>query len=466
MHNWYVIISNKCKELYEHLAPQGDIQLFWPLHKTRRKGAKSDTLRPLTTKYLFVRTSADNLKSILRQPAIAKLGFPMLQRNSSEYQVVPEDEMQSFIWFCENSTDDFVIMDKLFAELKDNIKVRVKDGVFKDMEGVLCKIQHQNRFTFRVGELAIYIDTLRKWNLEIIDDGAKAKAAYNLYEDIDSLIDHIQNIRPDGTSKPYLDNAAAMLTQVLLYHIHQEYTTAEKTETNINAIKSAMQWLTLPPETLLTAPLSEIKTLHAILKEKQQQKLSHIVTHLLTTHHQALATDTLPDLAAVIPLTPYRPFLTRSAKAHSGVREYTIIPHARYYELITRHTAESYAHIALFPSDSGIHAIANTTPLYNKVRNTPAESLQRFPQLHALLTGTHPTGIAIRTADTISGPSLHLPPGAIDLAAQRLTPEGKAKLRQLIDTTHTLCHEIWSSPNALALRRELQHICTPPIHTL
>ena len=110
------------------------------------------------------------------------------------------------------------------------------------------------------------------------------------------------------------------------------------------------------------------------------------------------------------------------------------------------------------PSDSGIHAIANTTPLYNKVRNTPAESLQRFPLLHALLTGTHPTGIAIRTADAISGPSLLLPPGAINLAAQRLTPEAKTKLRQLIDTTHTLCHEIWSSPNALALRRELQHI--------
>lgn len=463
MVNWYVIITSKSKELYEHLAKQDDMQVFWPLQKRRRKNSKTEALQPLITKYIFVRTKREKLKSLFENPEIAKIAFPMRQRINKEYQVIPEEEMQHFIWFCENTTDDFVIMDKLFSELKDNVKVRVKDGIFKNMEGVLCKIKHQNRFTFKIGELAIYIDSLRKWNLEIIDDGAKAKAAYNLYQDIDTLVDYIQNIHDKNNSKPYLDDAQKIILDLLLYHIHTGQNTEGKTK--INTIKQTMPWLNSPLQDLFEERLLDVKYLHPIITGRKREMLDRIVTQLLSAHHNKLATDSLPDLSAIIPATGCRPFLTSCAAAYKEIYEYTVIRHKQYIEYITPLSPTHYAHIALIATPDGTIAIANTTSLCKYAEQMPEATVARYDILNTIRKEQDTRAIIFRTERNISGPSLLLPSGTISHETLQVAPEARKEIKKLITTTLAMCQEIWTSPYTSTLRRELQHVWTTPLTT-
>ena len=461
MVNWYVIITSKSKEMYERLAKQDDMQVFWPLRKTRRKDNKAETLQPLITRYIFVRTQPETLQDLFTNPEIARIAFPMRRRLNKDYQTIPEDEMQHFIWFCENITDDFVIMDKLFSELKDNVKVRVKDGIFKNMEGVLCKIKHQNRFTFKIGELAIYIDSLRKWNLEIIDDGAKAKAAYNLYQDIDALVDFIQNIPGKDHGKSYLDNAQEIITEILLYHIHIGQNTEAKT--NINAIKRTMPWLNKPLQELFKENLLDVKLIHAIIIKRKLETFDRIVTQLLSAHHNKLATEGLPDISTIIPATNYRPFLTTSAAAYKEIYEYTIVRHRQYIEYITPLAPTHYAHIALIDTPDGILAIANTTSLCKYAENMQETAVARYDVFNAIRKEQDIHAITFRTAKGISGPSVLLSYDIINNETLQIAPEARKDIKILINTTLAMCQEIWTSPYASTMRRELQHVWTTPL---
>ncbi len=128
--NWYVLYTSSRaeKQVEKHLIADG-IEVYLPLHLSPRRW--SDRIKmvevPLFSSYIFVKTTDEVLRNLLRYSGISRIVF-----YNGQPAIVREKEIQDIKNFLENASGkecEFIL----------NEEVQIASGPLKDVKGTVKK---------------------------------------------------------------------------------------------------------------------------------------------------------------------------------------------------------------------------------------------------------------------------------------------------------------------------------------
>ena len=142
--NWYVAYTYPKSEKKVHARIQDSgYQSFLPLQKVRR--VWSDRIKmvevPLFTSYIFVFTRVQNIPRLSDIPGIAR--FVSFE---NEYAKIRDTEIDLIKDLIANGKD----IDIVRNGFSEGQKVRIKEGPFVGLEGLLVKKEGKSRFVLEI----------------------------------------------------------------------------------------------------------------------------------------------------------------------------------------------------------------------------------------------------------------------------------------------------------------------------
>jgi transcription antitermination factor NusG len=145
--NWYVLYtaSRAEKQIEKHLRAEG-IEVYLPLHLTPRRW--SDRVKmvevPLFSSYIFVRTTDDILRNLLRITGISRIVF-----YNGKPAIVRDKEIVDIKYFLENARGkecEFVVNDE----------VQIASGPMKEVLGKVTKTSKDNLILY-LGQIGVTV---------------------------------------------------------------------------------------------------------------------------------------------------------------------------------------------------------------------------------------------------------------------------------------------------------------------
>lgn len=157
---WYVVRVTYSRErkLKEYLDAKG-IENFLPMHyKLVKKGGKQKkALVPVVHNLVFVKTTRFLLDKIKKETEKSIPMRYMMDKATHKPIVVPESQMCSFIIVAGSLDEQLLYLDKnIETVLEKGDKVRVLEGMFTQVEGVVLRIKRDHRVVVSIkGVMAV-----------------------------------------------------------------------------------------------------------------------------------------------------------------------------------------------------------------------------------------------------------------------------------------------------------------------
>ncbi len=147
------------------------VEHFVPMcmKKIEKNGKKLTVTVPAVSNLCFVRTSKSALEDIFAMMGEARYAGFFWDKATRKPLVVPDKAMADFMQISRVMSDDVMYLKDVTSKLQAGQKVRVLDGPFKGVEGVVLRIKRSRRVVVDFpGLLAVATTFVDPRDLELI----------------------------------------------------------------------------------------------------------------------------------------------------------------------------------------------------------------------------------------------------------------------------------------------------------
>jgi Transcription termination factor nusG. len=151
---WYALRVTYSREMiFKKYCDANNITNFIPLqYKIQdNNGIQTKRLQPVVRNLIFLKTDSELINHL-------KQKFPIryiMDRGTGKPIIVPKKQMQDFITVAGNYDQQIVYLNSDELKAKVGAMVRIKDGVFKGVEGQLMKIRNNKRVVVQIKGLMV-----------------------------------------------------------------------------------------------------------------------------------------------------------------------------------------------------------------------------------------------------------------------------------------------------------------------
>ena len=169
---WFAIRVTYGRELkFQKVLEDAGFRTFVAMRKKRvEKGGKSTVqIVPAVSNLCFVYSTQSELQLFLHSLGEGCPARLIWDRATGAPIVVPDKAMEDFIQISLVMSDDVLYLNELSAKLRAGQKVRVIDGPFKGVEGVIVRVRRSRRVVVELPEmLAIATTYISPEDIELL----------------------------------------------------------------------------------------------------------------------------------------------------------------------------------------------------------------------------------------------------------------------------------------------------------
>lgn len=169
---WFAIRVTYGRELkFQTLLNEEGFETFVPMKKKtiERAGKKTVVLAPAVSNLCFVNTEKPELDALMHSMGEACPAHYIWDKATRHPIIVPDKAMQDFIRICTVMSDETLYLKDITSKLHEGQKVRITEGPFKGIEGVVLRIKRSRRVVVDFpGLLAVATSFVDPRDLEVI----------------------------------------------------------------------------------------------------------------------------------------------------------------------------------------------------------------------------------------------------------------------------------------------------------
>lgn len=151
---WYALRVTYSREMMvKKHCDANNIINFIPLEyrMCERDGVIIKKLQPVIRNLIFVKTSMSCINELKRKYPIRYI----MNRGTGDPVIVPEKQMLDFIAVAGNYDQQVVFLAPCELRAKTGSRVRIRDGIFKGVEGVLVRVRNDKRVVVQIEGLVM-----------------------------------------------------------------------------------------------------------------------------------------------------------------------------------------------------------------------------------------------------------------------------------------------------------------------
>lgn len=169
---WYAIRVTYSRELkFQASLQEAGFETFVAMcrKKIERNGKQQYVVVPAISNLCFVKTTRDEFREYMTGLGEACPARFIWDKSTRNPIVVPDKAMDDFMKISLSMSDETIYLNEVSAKLREGMKVKVNDGPFKDVEGVVVRIKKSRRVMVELpGLFAIATNYIPVENLEIL----------------------------------------------------------------------------------------------------------------------------------------------------------------------------------------------------------------------------------------------------------------------------------------------------------
>lgn len=151
---WYALrVTYNREMIVKKYCDANHIINFIPLeHRVQeRNGVKIKKVQPVIRNLIFLKTNRLFINEL-------KQRFPIryiMDKGTGDPVIVPEKQMLHFITVAGNYDQQIVFLNPDELKAKIGTRVRIKEGIFKGVEGVLVRVRNNKRVVLQIEGLVV-----------------------------------------------------------------------------------------------------------------------------------------------------------------------------------------------------------------------------------------------------------------------------------------------------------------------
>ena len=169
---WYAIRVTYGRELkFQELLKKAGFETFVPMKrkKIEKNGTKITVIVPAVSNLCFVNTEKSHLENFMKEFGEGCPARFVWDRANARVAVIPEKAMNDFITVCRVMADEALYLKDISEKLRAGRKVRIKEGPFKGVEGVVVRVKKSRRVVVELpGMLAVATTYIQPTDLELL----------------------------------------------------------------------------------------------------------------------------------------------------------------------------------------------------------------------------------------------------------------------------------------------------------
>lgn len=170
--NWYAIRVTYSRELkFQAVLQEAGFRTFVAMQKRTfvKNGVKQTKIIPAVSNLCFVEARKSDLDSFMKSMGEGCPARFIWDKSTREPIVVPTKAMEDFMKVSLSMVDDVIYIQEISAKLREGLKVRVKEGPFKGVEGTVVRVKRSRRVMVELpGMLAIATTFVKPEELELL----------------------------------------------------------------------------------------------------------------------------------------------------------------------------------------------------------------------------------------------------------------------------------------------------------
>lgn len=170
--SWFAVRVTYGRELkFKKLLEDAGFQCFVPMRrkKIEKNGRREVVTVPAVSNLCFVNTEKPLMDEFMHSFGEACWGHYIWDKSTRKPIIVPDKAMEDFIQISLVMSDDVLYLQDITAKLRSGQKVRVIEGPFKGVEGIVVRVKRSRRVVVELpGMLAIATTYVQPQDLELI----------------------------------------------------------------------------------------------------------------------------------------------------------------------------------------------------------------------------------------------------------------------------------------------------------
>lgn len=169
---WYAIRVTYGRELkFQDQLKKAGFETFVPMKqkKVEKDGKKFTVIVPAVSNLCFVNTEKAHLEGFMKELGEACPARFVWDKANARVAVIPDKAMNDFITVCRVMADEALYLKDISEKLRAGRKVRIKEGPFKGVEGVVVRVKKSRRVVVELpGMLAVATTYIQPTDLELL----------------------------------------------------------------------------------------------------------------------------------------------------------------------------------------------------------------------------------------------------------------------------------------------------------
>ena len=169
---WYAIRVTYSRELkFQTQLREAGFETFVPMcrKKVERNGKTQVVIVPAVSNLCFVKTTREQLRDYMYSLGEACPAHFIWNKATRNPIVVPDKAMEDFMTISLLMSDETLYLNEISPKLRAGQKVRVKEGPFQGVEGIVVRIKNSRRVMVELpGLFAVATNYIPVDNLELI----------------------------------------------------------------------------------------------------------------------------------------------------------------------------------------------------------------------------------------------------------------------------------------------------------
>ncbi|MBQ3612502.1 MAG: UpxY family transcription antiterminator [Bacteroidales bacterium] len=170
--SWYAVRVTYGRELkFRQQLMEAGFEAFVPMcrKKAVKNGVSSVVVVPAVSNLCFVNSEKSLIEDFMLSLGEACPARFMWDKARSAPMVVPDKAMSDFIRICMVMSDEVLYLQDITAKLREGRKVRVVDGPFAGVEGVVVRVKRSRRVMVELpGMFAVATTYVHPKDLELL----------------------------------------------------------------------------------------------------------------------------------------------------------------------------------------------------------------------------------------------------------------------------------------------------------
>ncbi len=169
---WFALRVTYSRELkFQKLLQEASFETFVPMRRKKfeQNGKEFTKVVPAVSNLCFVNAGKEELDEFLKGLGEDCYARYIWDKATSAPAVIPHQAMANFMKVCAVMSDDVLYINEISPKLQSGVKVRVLEGPFKGVEGVVARIKKSRRVVVELpGMLAVATTYVQPQYLELI----------------------------------------------------------------------------------------------------------------------------------------------------------------------------------------------------------------------------------------------------------------------------------------------------------